>query len=74
MRYPKISLEVHWGGVGRGWGKGVSSLGVNGGGKSLVGFFYPKEHTLKILCWFLNWKFVRKGGQEWGILVDVEGS
>ena len=38
MRYPKISLEVNLGGVRRGWGKGVLSLGVNGGGKSLVGF------------------------------------
>ena len=63
MRYPKIGLEVNFGGVegeGRG-GVGVFWHGVNGGGKSLVGFFYPKEHTLKILCWYLNWKCVRKG-------------
>ena len=39
MRYPKISLEANLGlGARRGWGKGVLSLGGNGGGKSLVGF------------------------------------
>ena len=25
-------------------------------------FFTPKEATLNILCWYLNWKCVRKGG------------
>ena len=28
--------------------------------------FYPKKHTLKILCWCLNWKWVKKGVQEGG--------
>ena len=36
--------------------------------------FYPKEDTLKILCGYLNWKCVRKGGQEGGYLEDVEDS
>ena len=31
-------------------------------------FFYPKEDTLKILCWYLNWKCVRKGGSRRGLL------
>ena len=38
-------------------------------------FFYLKEDTLKILCWYLNWKGVRKGGgQEGGYLEDIGGS
>ena len=38
-------------------------------------FFYPKEDTLKILCWYLNNKCVKNGeGQEGGYLEDVEGS
>ena len=35
--------------------------------------FHPKEDTLKILCWYLNWKCVKKGGQEGGYLEDIEG-
>ena len=32
-------------------------------------FFYPEEHTLKILCWYLNWKCVTKlGGSRRGVL------
>ena len=31
-------------------------------------FFYPKEHTLKISCRYLNWKCVRKGGSRSGVL------
>ena len=30
--------------------------------------FYPKEHGLKILSWYLNWKCVRKGGSRRGVL------
>ena len=30
--------------------------------------FYPKESTLKILCWNLYWKCVRKGGSRRGAL------
>ena len=37
MRHPKICLEVNLGG-GEGRGEGVLWLGLNGGGKSLVGF------------------------------------
>ena len=38
-------------------------------------FFYPKEDTLKISCWYLNYKCVKNGeGQEGGYLEDVEGS
>ena len=51
MRYPKISLEANLGwGVRRGWEKGVLSLGVNGGGKSLVVFniiFGVPENSVK---------------------------
>ena len=37
--------------------------------------FYPKEDTLKISCWYLNQKCVRKGGGQEGVyLEDVEGS
>ena len=43
-------------------------------------FFYPNEYTLKILCWYLNWKCVRKGvsrsgvlGGHWGFLTgDID--
>ena len=35
--------------------------------------FYPKEGTLKILCCYLNWKCVKKGGQEGVYLEDVWG-
>ena len=31
-------------------------------------YFYPKEDTLKILCWYLYWKCVRKGGSRRGVL------
>ena len=31
-------------------------------------FFYPKKDTLKISCWYLNWKCVRKGGSRMGVL------
>ena len=31
-------------------------------------FLYPKEDTLKILCWYLNWKCVRKVGSRRGVL------
>ena len=38
-------------------------------------FFYPNEDTLKILCWYLNYKCIRKGrsrrgvlGGRWGLL------
>ena len=31
-------------------------------------FFYPKEGTLKISCWYLNGKCVRKGGSRRGVL------
>ena len=34
---------------------------------------YPKKHTLKILCRYLYWKCVRKGGQEGGYLENVGG-
>ena len=30
-------------------------------------FIYPKENTLKILCWYLNKKCVRKGGLRRGV-------
>ena len=30
--------------------------------------FYPKEDTLKISCWYLNQKCVRKGGSRKGVL------
>ena len=36
-------------------------------------FFYPKEDTQKISCPYLNWKGVRKRGQEGGYLEDVGG-
>ena len=36
-------------------------------------FFYLKEDTLKILCGYINWKSVRKGGQEGGYLEEVGG-
>ena len=37
--------------------------------------FYPKEDTLKILCWYLNYKYVRNGGgSRRGYLEDVEDS
>ena len=56
-------------------GKGGSKLGVLGGqlGFLIRGMedwvipdvmndvFYPKEHTLKIMCCYLNWKCVRMG-------------
>ena len=29
-------------------------------------FFYPKEDTLNILCWYPDWKCVRKGGSRTG--------
>ena len=35
---------------------------------SWIMFFYPKEDTLKISCWYLNWKCVRKGGSRRGVL------
>ena len=31
-------------------------------------FFYPKEHILKIWCWYLNCKCVRNGGSRRGVL------
>ena len=30
--------------------------------------YYPEEHTLKISCWYLNWKCVRKGVSRRGVL------
>ena len=30
--------------------------------------FYPKEDTLKILCWYLNYKCFRNGGSRRGVL------
>ena len=36
-------------------------------------FFYPKEDTLKILCCYLYWKCVRKGGSRRGYLEDIGG-
>ena len=44
MCYPKIGLEVNLGGV-EGKGEGVLSLGVNGGGKSLIAT-YPENFVL----------------------------
>ena len=37
-------------------------------------FLYPKEDTRKVLCWYLYWKYVRKGGSKRGDLEDIEGS
>ena len=37
-------------------------------------FPYPKEDTLKVLFWYLYWKYVRKGGSRRGDLEDIEGS
>ena len=37
-------------------------------------FFYPKENTLKILCWYLNYKCVRKGGSRRGGLGIFEST
>ena len=35
--------------------------------------FYPKEDTLKISCWYLNWKCVKKGEDVGGFLTgDME--
>ena len=34
-------------------------------GSSLMSWmimFYPKEDTLKVLCWYLYWKYVKNGG------------
>ena len=37
-------------------------------------FLYSKEDTQKVLCWYLYWKYVRKGGSKRGDLEDIEGS
>ena len=37
-------------------------------------FLYSKEDTQKVLCWYLYWKYVRKGGSRRGDLEDIEGS
>ena len=31
-------------------------------------FIDPKGHILKVSCWYLNWKCVRKGGSRRGVL------
>ena len=67
--------------IKRVWGRGVKKEVLAGPWGFLTGdmedrvipdimivVFYPKEDTLKILCWYLNWKCVRKGGSRRGVL------
>ena len=68
MRYPKIGLEVNLDG-GEGRGEGVLWLGVKGGGKSLIAT-YPENFVLISQLEVCQ----EGGGQEGGILEDVEGS
>ena len=37
-------------------------------------FFYPRDDTLKVSCWYIHWKCVKKGGSFIPYLEDVEGS
>ena len=40
---------------------------------SWIIFFNPKENTLKALCTYLCFEFVKKvGDKKWGYLVDIE--
>ena len=55
----------------------VSERRHQGTGSSLNSWIYlidPKDHILKVSCWWLYWKCVKNGGSFMWVLEDVEGS